>query len=150
MGFWNLKSWAVFQFQISPCFFYESAHEKFHPMSNIRRIQGNVWQLVILPFLTQVKKFLLPQLDCKCTKPLMRLGLYGLHSTSHPLLLTCKLTTSSWMLFSHSCAACSFMPSWSLIKCPSLTATEPTPLPHSFYNLFSMTLTSYFVARVHY
>lgn len=151
MCFWNLKSWAVFQFQISSCFFHESAQQKFHPMNSIRGIQGKAWQLVLLPFLTEVKKFLLPQLTCKWTKPLMRLDLYGPHPTSHPLPLTPKLTTSFWILFSHSCAACSFMPFSSLFKCPSLTTSEPTPLPHcSTVYFLSMTLTSYFVARVNY
>lgn len=151
MGFWNLKSWAVFQFQISPCFFHESAQPTFHPVNDIRWIQGNAWQLVILRFLTQVKKFLLPQLNCKCTKPLMRLDLYGSHPTSHPLLLTPKLTTSSWMLFSHSCTACS---SCLLSVCSSAHLWQPLSPPlclfHSTIYFLSMTLASYFVARVNY
>lgn len=93
MCFWNLKSWAVFQFQISSCFFHKSAQQKFHPVNSIRGIQGDAWQLVLLPSLTEVKKFLLPQLTCKCTKPLLRLDLYGPHPTSHSLPLTPKLTT---------------------------------------------------------
>lgn len=151
MCFWNLKSWAVFQFQISSCFFHESAQQKFHPTNSIRGIQGDAWQLVLLPSLTEVKKFLLPQLTCKCTKPLLRLDLYGPHPTSHPSPLTPKLTTSFWMLFFHFCAACSFMP-FSLCSSAHLwQPLSPPPLPHcSTIYFLSMTLTSYFVARVNY
>lgn len=35
MFFWSLKNWAIFQYQKSPCLFYDSAQENFHPLDNV-------------------------------------------------------------------------------------------------------------------